>query len=70
MSYERRALSHQRFLSWYIAYEALPKFHSSIALPNGDIYLIGGTQQNHQKSNIIYKFDFQLNDLNIVAYLD
>lgn len=36
-----------------------PSFHRSLALPNGELILIGGTLENvKKKSNSIYKFNF------------
>ncbi|KAL4447040.1 hypothetical protein ABPG74_013892 [Tetrahymena malaccensis] len=35
----------------------LPAFHKSIALPDGEIYLIGGTKPDKTKSNAIYRYD-------------
>lgn len=35
----------------------LPSSHKSVTLPNGDIYLIGGTLANNSKSNIIFRYD-------------
>ncbi len=38
----------------------IPEFHKSIAVPNGDLYLIGGSLPNNvMKSQKIYKYDFQ-----------
>ena len=37
----------------------IPDFHKSIATPNGDIYVIGGSLgDNGLKSQKIYKYDF------------
>lgn len=37
----------------------VPEFHKSIAVPNGDLYLIGGSLPNNVlKSQKIYKYDF------------
>jgi hypothetical protein len=38
----------------------VPPFHKSIAIPNGDIYLIGGADpnNNNKKHNTTYTFDF------------
>ncbi|KRX01533.1 hypothetical protein PPERSA_01436 [Pseudocohnilembus persalinus] len=44
-----------------------PDFHKSIILPNGDIYLIGGTSLSGQKSNQISKFDWNSKELVPVA---
>lgn len=45
----------------------IPRWHRSIALPNGDIYLIGGVvvSMNNQErtSNEAYKYDFEKNTL-------
>ena len=42
----------------------IPEFHKSIAVPNGDLYLIGGSLSvNGLKSQKIYKYDFSKNTL-------
>lgn len=52
----------------------IPNFHKSIALPNGDIYLIGGSfdfdEPNNNKSSRIYKYISSNNQLEIVAKLN
>lgn len=41
----------------------LPDYHKSIAVSNGDLYLIGGTEVNQKKSPAIFKMDFESNNL-------
>lgn len=42
----------------------VPEFHKSIAIPNGDLYLLGGSiATNGLKSQKIYKYDFEHNTL-------
>ena len=36
----------------------MPKYSQSITTPQGDIYLLGGNDENDQKSDLVYKLDF------------
>ena len=52
----------------------IPNFHKSVNLPNGDLYLVGGTienlEENNNKSPIIYKYNQKNQCLDIVGKLN
>jgi hypothetical protein len=50
---------------------AIPKFHKSLTLPTGELYLLGGSspENSMQKSSAIYKYLFDKNTLIKVATL-
>lgn len=41
----------------------MPDYHKSISVSNGDLFVVGGTEENGKKSSSIYRMDFENNGL-------